>query len=642
MIKINGPWFEDEYFRKIFFRGVNLGGSTKVPFTPDGATYRLEDFFNHKQVSFIGRPFPLEQADEHFSRLKAWGCNFLRFLITWEAIEHSGPGIYDEDYLNYLYKILKKAADYDLNILLDPHQDVWSRFSGGDGAPGWTFDLIGMDITKFKESGAAIVHATHGDPFPRMIWPTNANKLASATLFTLFFGGRDFAPKTCIEDRNIQDFLQEHYINAIKKAAERVKDLPNIVGINTMNEPSCGFIGIPSLQEWSNTLQFGESPTPIQSILAGAGYPQSVHIKERGILSQRSVDQKVINPGGVSVWKEGYHCIWQQNGVWQSEGEKEAFILREDYFCEVNGKEIDFSKDYYLPFARRFAAEMHKVRSDYKIFIETEPMQPPAEWPDAAADQIVYCPHWYDGYVLYFKSFNPLIGANAFTQKAVFGRKNIEKSFSLQLGQFRKHAEELLDNIPVVIGEIGIPFDLDEKKSFSTGNFKKQIKALDRSMKALEANLFSYTIWNYTADNSNERGDKWNDEDFSLFSPDQQTDPTDIHSGGRALKAFLRPFPLITSGTPLKLHFDLRTRTFEYSFIANSKIKQVSEIYVPEFQYPYGYIVDLSAGSYEKVQEDQKLLIYNPSEDQECVLYITPKPRPRSSKNSKNDTIKTD
>ena len=33
-------------------------------------------------------------------------------------------------------------------------------------------------MTRFAETGAAIVHATHGDPFPRMIWPTNGSKLA--------------------------------------------------------------------------------------------------------------------------------------------------------------------------------------------------------------------------------------------------------------------------------------------------------------------------------------------------------------------------------------------------------------------------------------------------------------------------------
>ncbi len=222
MITLSGPWFKDEYNRTLILRGVNLGGSTKVPTRPDGATYRKEGFFEHRTVSFVGRPFPLEEADEHFSRLREWGFNFLRFLTTWEAIEHAGPGIYDEAYLEYLRAVVKKAGEYGFNLFIDPHQDVWSRFSGGDGAPGWTFELLGMDITRFKETGAAIVHQTHGDPFPRMIWPTNDDKFAAATLFTLFFGGRDFAPNTMIEGVSAQDFLQDHYIASIRKVAEYI------------------------------------------------------------------------------------------------------------------------------------------------------------------------------------------------------------------------------------------------------------------------------------------------------------------------------------------------------------------------------------------------------------------------------------
>lgn len=77
--------------RTVFLRGVNLSGSTKQPFTPDLPSYKLDGFFDHKDVSFVGRPFPLNEADEHFARLRSWGFNFLRFLINWEAIEHSGP-----------------------------------------------------------------------------------------------------------------------------------------------------------------------------------------------------------------------------------------------------------------------------------------------------------------------------------------------------------------------------------------------------------------------------------------------------------------------------------------------------------------------------------------------------------------------
>ena len=49
----------------------------------------------------MDRPFPLAEADEHFGRLASWGLTFVRLLVTWEAVEHAGPGIYDEDYLTY-------------------------------------------------------------------------------------------------------------------------------------------------------------------------------------------------------------------------------------------------------------------------------------------------------------------------------------------------------------------------------------------------------------------------------------------------------------------------------------------------------------------------------------------------------------
>ena len=128
-------WFRDAYGRCVLLRGVNLGGSSKLPAVPDGATHLPESLDPTRTISFIGRPFPLEQADEHFGRLRAWGFNVLRLLTTWEAIEHAGPGRYDTAYLDWFAELVRLAGEYGFFVFIDPHQDVWGRWSGGDGAP---------------------------------------------------------------------------------------------------------------------------------------------------------------------------------------------------------------------------------------------------------------------------------------------------------------------------------------------------------------------------------------------------------------------------------------------------------------------------------------------------------------------------
>ena len=128
--------------------------------------------------------------------------------------------------------------------------------------------------------------------------------------------------------------------------------------------------------------------------------------------------------------------------------------------------------------------------------------------------------------------------------------------------------------------------------------------------------MMNVSIWNYTSDNDNIRGDQWNGEDFSIFSRSQQKDPADMSSGGRALRALLRPYPKATAGEPTRLSFEMNGRIFEYEFRHIPLVKAPTEIFVPRLQYPDGYNVQVSDGVWES-DSGRQLLNYWHTLDQD-------------------------
>ncbi|KAI8916174.1 glycoside hydrolase superfamily [Gorgonomyces haynaldii] len=637
VLDTNGRFFKTKDGRTAFLRGVNLSGSVKQPYRPYMPSHQTNGFFDHRDVSFVGRPFPLSEADEHLARLRHWGFNFLRFQITWEAIEHAGPGIYDDDYCRYVCQVLLKAREYGFRVFVDPHQDVWSRFSGGSGAPGWTFDLAGLDPRNFAAGNAAIVQNTFPEPakFPKMIWSTNYFKLAAGTMFTLFFGGSTFAPQCKVNGESVQEFLQRHYIDAVCHLAKFIVNTPGlkddvVMGYDTLNEPSSGFIElndditkIPHLQELKN----GLTPTFMQSVILGNGQPvDNVQYWELSAVGPQKTGEQRVDPKGIRCWKDGHECLWAQHGVWDP---KTGQPLKKNYFAvhPETGERVNFLVDYWKPFVNRFAKALRKVHQDCVVFVEPPVnAKPPVFDNSDCTGKLVFAPHFYDGLTLLNKTFNQwftvdyigfLRGNYSSVVFAIkFGIAGIKGALKSQLDTLRAEGTEFFGDYPCVFGEIGIPFDMDNKIAYQTGDYSQQIKAMDCNMSALERNLLSFTLWNYCSDNNNEWGDQWNGEDLSLWSdtdPDRKREgiPEDLNRGGRAVEAFCRPYPLLIPGEPTWINFDLEDKYFEVKFrrVDYHGDSNVFEAYVPKLHFKKDSTsIWVSDGSYEWDEDNQRLL----------------------------------
>ncbi|KAI6110307.1 glycoside hydrolase family 5 protein [Pisolithus croceorrhizus] len=453
--------FVDGSGRTLLLRGVNLSGSSKAPV--GHPSHILKDFWEAGEAgseSFVGQPLNLADgsADEHLRRLRGWGFNMLRYPITWEALEHEGPGKYDYEFIDYTIRVLRKCKEYGFKVYLDPHQDVWSRFSGGSGAPYWTLPACGINPRAFTATQAAILHCEYPSPppdsrdpasLPSMIWSTNYGRLASQTLFALFFGGRTFAPKCIIDGINIQDYLQFHFTRAFAILAERIRDAGGlldevVIGWDGMNEPAEGFIAYPDLNVYptvqGSTLKKGSVPSPAQSFRLGMGIAQTVDYYTLGGFGPIRDGTVTIDPCGASIWADpadepgGVHprwkwrrdpqwklglCVWALHGVWDVET---GYILQPDYFrylplstsvptppsAESESRvEVDFLHDFFLPQVTSYFSAIRAAHPNAIAFVQVPVFAVPPEVPETLLQgRACAAPHYYDGLTLISRHWN--------------------------------------------------------------------------------------------------------------------------------------------------------------------------------------------------------------------------------------------
>lgn len=80
------------------------------------------------------------------------------------------------------------------------------------------------------------------------------------------------------------------------------------------------------------------------------------------------------------------------------------------------------------------------------------------------------------------------------------GESAIRNCFKNQLITIKDEGNSFMRPRPCVFTEIGIPYDMDDRKAYETGDFSSQISAMDANHFALEGSgIQGFTLWNYTA-----------------------------------------------------------------------------------------------------------------------------------------------
>ncbi|KAK3060815.1 hypothetical protein LTS18_007631, partial [Coniosporium uncinatum] len=706
-LHIDGPVFRDSHNREVTIHGINVAADAKLPYNPDQPSHVAKGFLDGDNVSFVNRPFSVQDAHTHFARLRRWGYNMIRYVYTWEALEAAGPGRYDEEFIDHTIAVLRVAKEYGFYVFMDPHQDVWSRFTGGSGAPMWTVYACGLDPRKFEVTEAALVQNTYPKPeeFPKMIWATNYYRLAVATIFTFFFGGKDFAPKCIIDGKNIQDYLQDHFYAAQKHLAERIRDAGDldgevVIGWESINEPNRGLIGIQDIAvvPKEQKLRKGTSPTIWQALLTGSGRACEIEVWDFGGMGPYKSGTALIDPNGESAWLPANYddshygwkrdpgwklgqCIWAQHGVWNPSTDT---LLRKDYFAKhpKTGETLDyenFTNHNWMHYYREHRAAIRSVFPKTIMFCQPPVLEIPPSIKGTADEDSnsVFAPHYYDGITLMTKKWNRIWNVDVFGvlrgkySSPVFaiklGETAIRKCLRDQLSAIRQEGQDYMGNRPCVYTEIGIPYDMDDKHAYKTGNYSSQISAMDANHFAIEGSQASgFALWTYVAINDHFWGDQWNGEDLSIYSQSDLPLPMDSppknlsttsfdpsspsysrslasqppsvspstlkqtmssedmspdrrggashtadedKAGFRAGEAFVRPTPIATFGKVKSFGFDLKNCTFHLSLTAASATPEdaPTEVYLPEFHFPSGgTTVETSGGKWTISTDDRE------------------------------------
>ena len=188
----------DEAGRQIILRGINA---------------RVKGIFD---VNFDDGRKPLQPIAEFTKAdtdaLRQMGFYFLRLPIQWSGIEPA-MGKYDKAYIDRIGTVLDLCHKAGIRVMLDMHQDAYSKEIGEDGAPLWA---IVPPPEKRNEGGK----------LKEMVVEMRLSKQTQKAFAS-------FWKNTPVNGKGLQD----SFLDSMMQVLTRYKDHPALVGMEVFNEP---------------------------------------------------------------------------------------------------------------------------------------------------------------------------------------------------------------------------------------------------------------------------------------------------------------------------------------------------------------------------------------------------------------------
>ena len=211
-LQADGSRLLDAAGREVLLRGVNAGGRSKLaPFFPF-------PFAESGMPEQAGAPAFDAAAAEYVDRVVAWGSNAVRLPFTWEAVEPT-RGDYDPVFLDRLQRLAAAFGERGVRVIVDSHQDVFSRPYCGDGFPVWACPAPVPDAP-----------ADCSRWFQGYLQPSSAASVAF---------GRFWAN---------EDGLRDAFGAMWRRVAQQLWAVDAVIGFEMLNEP---YEGSASEQEWA-------------------------------------------------------------------------------------------------------------------------------------------------------------------------------------------------------------------------------------------------------------------------------------------------------------------------------------------------------------------------------------------------------